>query len=130
VRCLRGRSTAAPDFANRYERTEPVANQWVVLDQMTDLVWQGCAIGRSGSNCSGTAITTDDINEAMSLMHTHVKQPSFDPVAFPNAHNWYYWSSTTTVQYPACALFYSSFTGISLYDSKGLTNKCVRCVRD
>ncbi|MBN1770091.1 MAG: DUF1566 domain-containing protein [Deltaproteobacteria bacterium] len=37
--------------SERYARSEPVAGQPVVLDNVTGLEWQGCAAGRSGASC-------------------------------------------------------------------------------
>jgi hypothetical protein len=44
--------------AERFERTEPVANQPVVFDRLTQLEWQGCAAGLSGADCATGSAST------------------------------------------------------------------------
>ena len=44
--------------AQRFDQTEPVTDQPVVYDKITQLEWQGCEAGKNGSDCTKT--TTDD----------------------------------------------------------------------
>lgn len=50
-------SDAAIMASGRYVRTEPVGEQFVVVDKATDLMWQGCPSGMNGNDCqSGTPL--------------------------------------------------------------------------
>jgi len=49
-----GADVASPSV--RWNRSEPVAGEPIVTDNVTGLIWQGCVLGRTGSSCEvGTA---------------------------------------------------------------------------
>ena len=51
----------------RFVRVEGSPGQYVVTDGVTGLVWQGCAVGQSGADCSGGSATALNWYEAAIL---------------------------------------------------------------
>ncbi len=147
VRCVRGGSTPRPA---RFTRNTSVANQPVVADNATGLVWQGCAIGRSGDNCATGSPTTftwqtalaecenlswggathwrlPNRKELHSIVDNRVPELPIDTAAFPNTpSDSFWWSSSSAGGSAWCVYLYA-----------GAVNSCakvnswnVRCVRD
>ncbi len=56
TRCVRA---PAPAAWQRFMRVEPVAGEPVVADVVSQVVWQGCSLGQSGSACDGDASMVD-----------------------------------------------------------------------
>jgi len=116
VRCVRG--VPAPQAA-RFTVSSPAANQPVVQDLVTGLVWQGCANGQTGTICEfgdpvpvtwGDALAecegldwgtyTDwrlpNIIELESIVDPASYNPCIDKTAFTmNASMSWFWASTT-----------------------------------
>ena len=120
-----GWDTTNPETA-RFTRTLPVSpgNEPVVLDNITGLMWMGCAEGQTGdlTTCTGTALTntwdvalsdcdgltwggfTDwrlpDRYELQSIVDYGRFTPAISPTAFPGttsawADDAYFWSSSS-----------------------------------
>jgi hypothetical protein len=54
VRCVRS-APPAPWPAARFDRWDPAFGEPVVRDEVTGLIWTGCALGQLGSGCSSGA---------------------------------------------------------------------------
>lgn len=90
----------------RFARTEPVDDQPVVADAVTDLVWQGCVAGLTGRGCDSGSVSlmnwqeilsycenldwgghTDwylpNVIELNSIVDDNHREPTVDPEAFP-----------------------------------------------
>jgi hypothetical protein len=129
VRCVRRQPGGIPE---RFERTEPEAGEPVVWDQVTGLLWQGCAAGQAGDavdcvgeealypggGAEGAATYCDDlawggykdwrlpdIKELASLSDTRAADAAIDAAAFPDTPPTWFWSSTPYVPYPDHAWF-------------------------
>ncbi len=143
VRCVRGQQNASHFNDNGNE---------TVTDLTTNLMWQQCSAGLSGTNCAtgtvGTytwdnAITycgglsvggyTDwrlpTIKELQSIVDmTRATAPAINTTYFPNTQS-SYWSNTTTLLFTADAwLEYFNSGEINVSNGKTSTNY-VRCVR-
>lgn len=105
ARCVR---QPPPPPAARFARVEPVAGEPIVGDAVSGLVWQGCSLGQSGSDCgtpadasmvdwaSALAACQDlvygghddwrlpDIKELRSIVDDSVRSPAIDPTMFPS----------------------------------------------
>ncbi|MBI5511944.1 MAG: DUF1566 domain-containing protein [Deltaproteobacteria bacterium] len=154
ARCVRsGPAIQAWGAAARFTRTTPAANQPVVADARTKLMWQGCADGSSGSSCgTGTATpyTWQDAlarcegrtwgtfadwrlpsrAELASIVDIGRYNPTIDPTAFPATPADLFWSSSTAVAFPANAWAVSFADGWlegQIYAKT--TSYSVRCVR-
>ncbi|MDI7269494.1 MAG: DUF1566 domain-containing protein, partial [Myxococcota bacterium] len=151
VRCVRRGPFWADVPVPRFTRTEPTANQFVVADAVTGLVWQGCAAGNPGTSCSESpAIRTwqaaldycedlnwagrtdwylPDVDELASIVDDHRTNPSIDPVAFPDTPANYFWSSSSYSGSSSYA-WYVNFSYGYVYDhDKTYSNNVVRCIR-
>lgn len=77
-----GNPPAAAD--SRFQRSETVAGEPVVLDLESGLVWQGCEAGRSGAACTDGAAIAVDWSGA--LQHAAASSyAGFDDWRLPNA---------------------------------------------
>jgi hypothetical protein len=105
--------------AQRFQRTEPVAGQPVVFDRMTQLEWQACAAGLSGTDCAtGSASTIEwadavaycdgltwgghsdwylpDVMQLSGIIDAgRTASPTINPTAFPGTPSNYFWSSSS-----------------------------------
>ncbi len=104
----------------RFARRVPVEGQPVVTDSVTGIIWQGCAAGLTGDDCSeGEAGLYDwqvalaycegldwggrddwrlpNVLELSSINNNRTILPTIDSVAFPESPGAYYWSSTPLV---------------------------------
>ncbi|MBI5526618.1 MAG: DUF1566 domain-containing protein [Deltaproteobacteria bacterium] len=104
--------------AERFWRAGPLADQPIVQDDVTGLIWQGCAAGLTGAGCTGgssqkktwaDALTycdgldwsgfTDwrlpDRFELRSIVDCGRTDPAFDTTAFPAAPSDFYWPSSS-----------------------------------
>ncbi len=102
----------------RYERREPVADQPVVADNVTGLMWQGCAAGLTGEDCaSGDTLAmnwqdalsycqdldwgghTDwrlpNVTELTSIVDDSRRDPAIDLAFFPETPSVWFWSSSS-----------------------------------
>jgi formylglycine-generating enzyme required for sulfatase activity len=148
VRCVRGGGTAP---SNRFEVSMNASDR-LIVDNTTDLMWQGCAAGQTGATCTGTHTQylwrdalnycegstwggyTDwrlpDSHEQQSISDNRRWGPAFNPafIAFPPTGG--YWSATTDEKTPAYA--WAQWWGhalLSRYDKTVATNMYARCVR-
>jgi hypothetical protein len=152
IGCIVALSFAASGEVSRFSRTVPVPDQPVVSDNVTRLVWQGCAAGLTGTDCSGGSTsrlnwhgalayceglewggTTDwrlpNIRELTSIVDNGRMHPSIDPAAFPGTPEDWYWSSTSLSHDPSGAS--SIHLGHGLVGGAGKPATIyVRCVRD
>jgi hypothetical protein len=149
-RCVRG--TPSP-IARRFVRSEPVAAEPVVADSVTGLVWQGCAAGLRGADCSTGAATTytwqnslahcqnltwagygdwylPNVDELDSIVDVRRSFPAVEPSAFPGTPNAAFWSSTSNAASPSFAWLVAFNRGMVFYGGLDKTNpNDVRCVR-
>ncbi|MDD5306643.1 MAG: DUF1566 domain-containing protein [Deltaproteobacteria bacterium] len=118
ILCVRGTPTPRP--TERLTRTEPVPGETIVTDKATGLIWQGCAAGQEGTDCSGAPEALawtealaycesllwggygdwrlPDLKETWTIVDTRRLTPAIDLAAFPNATaSVWFWSSTTHV---------------------------------
>jgi hypothetical protein len=150
VRC--GRSGTST-ISSRFARSTTSANQPVVTDTVTTLVWQGCAAGQTGDFCAvGTAGTytwtnalsycenlswggyTDwrlpSIRELRYIVDNSRHSPAIDVVAFSNTLTTrYYWTSSSDSSGVARAWTVMFSAGHS-YDWQKIEEHYVRCVRN
>jgi len=119
VRCVRSGPAIRPwSQLERFDRqTTAVANQSVVLDHQTNLMWQGCLAGKSGAACELGVISSltwqaalaycealswgghsdwrlPNRLELLTLYNLQLTPRLIDPSLFPNA-TYGSWSSTT-----------------------------------
>lgn len=153
VRCVRRTAAAAVAPAVRYQVTEPVADQPVVRDALTTLVWQRCAAGTTGRECLGTppfspwpaalgyCETLDwggrttwrlpNVREVLGLIDPR-HSPAVDAAIFPSlaAAGSSFWSSTPRddAQYGVFAV--SMYTGQSGVQSAAGNGAATLCVSD
>ena len=150
-----GWDTVNPDPNVRFERSVPFANQPVVLDNVTALMWQGCSQGQTGdiSSCNGTASSDSswadallycdglswgtyndwrlpDRYELQSIVdYGRSSSPAINPTPFPNAPGDYFWSSSSSAGNAADAWVVNFGGGfVGSYD-KIYYPYAVRCVR-
>ena len=106
----------------RYKLDTSVADNPTVADNRTGLMWQGCAAGLSGDDCTtGDVIAQswmsslrycdtlswggyDDwrlpnAKELMTIIDNHRYRPSIDPAVFPATPAEPFWSSSSDVEY-------------------------------
>lgn len=137
--------------ASRFTPAVPVANQAVVSDAASGLVWQRCAAGISGSLCQTGAYTAmdwatadtyctnltwggysdwylPDVNELISIVNYHVSFPAIDSTAFPTTPQQMTWASTASALRNTSAWYTHFGSGYAASASRGLFN-AVRCVR-
>ncbi|MBN1773708.1 MAG: DUF1566 domain-containing protein [Deltaproteobacteria bacterium] len=129
-----------------------VAENPVVSDVATGLMWQGCPAGMTGgaSTCSGTALTrnwqgaldycqdsawagfTDwylpNVDELRSIVDSARSNPSIDPAVFPGTPSGYFWSSSSDATNASNAWGVSFDYGIVNSSDKTCTYY-IRCVR-
>jgi len=114
VRCVR----PGPGSARVLVRSTPVADEPVVQDSATGLLWQGCTAGLGGSDCAtGSAETRTwqqalaycaglawggrgdwrlpDIKELRSIVDNRRLSPTIDATAFPATPSDWFWSSSS-----------------------------------
>jgi cysteine-rich repeat protein len=124
ARCVRGGEPLAVD--ERFERIEPIADEPIVLDHVTGLTWQGCAVGMDGGECENgeplryrwyDALTqcealswagfTDwrmpNVMELSSIVDTRLSWPAVPTALFPRPPTDQTWSSTTYTYNPEAA---------------------------
>jgi hypothetical protein len=137
--------------ADRFTRTEPIAGEPIVVDNITALVWQGCSAGQTGLGCVGSATAftwadalaycdslswaglTDwrlpDRYEMQALLdYGATIPPASYWTAFPRTYSYPYWTSTTYASTTAEACYASGEFGGTHHSPKTNANY-VRCVR-
>ncbi len=123
----------------------------VVTDNVTGMMWQGCAAGLSGSDCAtGSAGTyvwqgalaycddlswagyTDwrlpDSHELQSIVDFGSSSPAIDQNAFPQTPSSFFWSSSSWALAPSNACYVNFANGLVPGDLK-VYAYYVRCVR-
>lgn len=126
----------------------------LVTDNITGLVWQGCAVGFSGKECairdSEISMTYNwdealaycnslswggyddwrlpDAYELQSIVDCSVDRRSIDAAAFPETPNSFFWSSFSYAPLTSGAWGVEFFLGRVDYDTK-MNHNYVRCVR-
>ncbi|MDD5306965.1 MAG: DUF1566 domain-containing protein [Deltaproteobacteria bacterium] len=108
----------------RFTRDTSVANEPIVTDKVTGLMWQGCARGLIGDSCgTGSAAYGDwasalaycdglswgghadwrlpDVYELLSIVDEGTYSPSIDTSAFPATPSNWFWSSSSADPSPA-----------------------------
>ena len=141
------------DPAARYSRTEEVAGEPIVFDNVTDLAWQGCTAGLTGSHCDtgGTFINgwaeslaycdslvwggyadwrLPDIFELQSIVDSDKSDAAVDATYFPNTLSVPFWTSSVTAFASASSWCVEFFAGVSIYlpNASGFSvhGRCVR----
>jgi hypothetical protein len=151
IRCVRRLPIAGP-LVTRFVRTEPVANEPVVADRYTNLEWQGCAAGKTGTTCSGTAVNytwknalaycegsswgnrTDwrlpNVLDLTSIVDESAVGGAINPAAFPNSSMGEHWASTSNAADGSTALTVQFGSGRTYPGWSKVNSFAVRCVRD
>lgn len=152
ARCVRGGEPLAVD--ERFERIEPAAGQPIVVDHVTGLTWQSCAVGTDGSACENDeprrypwydALTQcealawagfsdwrlPDVKELSSIVDTRFSEPALPTTLFPRPSGGQTWSSTTGFYHPNVARIVElNRVGEVMELPKNLDWGAVLCVRD
>ncbi len=138
VRCVVGNApTGLP--ATRYYLAEPVANERVVFDVQTGLLWPRSV--RTGDDRWQVALAycenlsyggsadwrLPNVLELRTLIDTTRANPAIDPVAFPNTPSLWFWTGTASAGSPSAARAVHFADG-RVDSATGLTFG-VRCVR-
>ena len=136
----------------RYTKTEPVAGEPLVADNITGLEWQGCPAGLSGSSCAtgsaqgktwvGALAYCDglswagqidwrlpDMYELHSIEDYGPSNPAIDTTAFPATPSDYFWSSSSYAGDATSAWFVDFEYGSLDSSEKTPYAFSVRCVR-
>ena len=160
ARCARGgpgpiQAMALAVLTPRFSRSFPgPADQPMVKDNVTGLVWQGCIAGLSGSDCgTGTALAQQwtgtksycenldwsgastgwrlpEVKELASITDSSRSYPmALDMTVFPNTHGWYTWTITPAIYGTLNKWTVSMYFGDVEYHSFQMTNYNFRCVR-
>jgi hypothetical protein len=149
VRCVRRRPSTVPN--PRFARREPLSGEFVVDDAATGLVWQGCAAGRAGEACSGTASRMNwqtaldhcqdstwagfsdwhlpSAIELQSILENSRFFPAIDATSFPGTPTDYFLSSSSNARNPIqmwAADFNGGLLGPFLVKSQTFYVRCVR----
>jgi hypothetical protein len=152
VRCARGGPSV--NTTPRFTRDTSVSNEPAVLDNVTGLVWQGCAAGVNGNACAyGSAVRytwqealayceglswaghsdwrLPNKKELGSIMDERQPLPKIDTNAFPaTSYDYFYWSSSSAEWSPAGAWIADFGGGVGTSPKDPLTYfYYVRCVR-
>ncbi len=137
--------------AARFERSEPVADEPVVFDNITQLEWQGCAAGQGGLDCGAGSASElswqeaadhcealdwggfDDwrlpsAKELAGIVDAGRYDPSIDEAAFPGTPGDRFWSSSVRADAPSYARYVAFDVGLVYYYDKNYDGR-VRCVR-
>lgn len=140
----------------RFARTETVAGEPVVVDQVSGLVWMGCVAGTGGAACDVFAgewryTWTDGLgycdgaswaglsdwrlpneHELLSIMdHGADGAPAVDQAAFPGTLVSCYWSSSFCAGSRPPRAWFAPFTSDSYANCLDTDLNCaIRCVRD
>jgi hypothetical protein len=147
VRCVRGEPSPGP--TQRFTRSNPVAGQPVVADAVTGLVWQGCAVGQTGGDCSAGRASplnwqgalaycenldwgghTDwylpNVTELAGITDDSRLDPAIDP-AFPaTPASSFWWSSSSASSSSSAWVLFGSGSVSSILKTNGDYVRCVR----
>jgi hypothetical protein len=142
-RCVSGTTPLAASFLDNGDET--------ITDSSTNLRWQKCSLGLSGSSCTGTASThtwsnallacnnltslgkawrLPNVNELQSIIsYTVGSAPLINPTFFPGTVSNFYWSSTTNAS-NANQGWYVDFASGTIASAASKTGNSfnVRCV--
>ena len=139
------------EATERFTVSEPgPVGQPVVLDSVTDLMWQGCPAGQSGSDCAGSndpytwseALTycdsltwgghgdwrLPDRYEIQSIVDFGTQRPSIDASAFPGTPHTYFWS-LSSYEDASSSAWNVTFNDSEMRASGKVNENAVRCVR-
>jgi hypothetical protein len=152
ARCVRA---GFPAGGARWLRSAGSPTEPVVDDFQSGLMWQGCAAGRSGADCStGSPLALDwtgalahcegltwaghddwrlpQVKELVSILVLALDWPAVDPALFPRTPTNYAWSSTSKVgtfeDWAWRVSMGDGYVGAMTKTQTALTH--VRCVRD
>jgi hypothetical protein len=139
--------------ATRFTRTAPVADQPIVQDNVTGLVWQSCPAGLTGDDCMSGGLGnynwlhalvycenldwgghTDwrlpDQYELFSILDHSMTLPAIAPAVFPKTPNDWFWSSSSDVEESKYkwAVFFDN-GGTASLGLSGSRDGRIRCVR-
>ncbi|MBN2361471.1 MAG: DUF1566 domain-containing protein [Deltaproteobacteria bacterium] len=137
--------------STRFGRSTAVDDEPIVRDNVTGLVWQGCAAGRHGRDCSAGTVEFKNWQDARTycdgltwgnltdwyLPNEHELQsivdygrgaPAIDVDAFPATPSNYFWTSSSTAYYSDHG-FYVNFSYGDLNSNSKENASPVRCVR-
>lgn len=152
VRCVRSGPVSWAQTP-RFSHNTPVTEQPVVVDNVTGLVWQGCAAGLTSSACTaGTGATyawenalgycagltwgglqdwrLPNAKELRSIVNERrTSKPGVDVTAFPNTQADDFWSSSSEAGWPGYAWSVGFYYGY-VYPYGKSSSKYVRCVRN
>ena len=136
----------------RFTRDLSVPGNPVVVDNVSGLIWQGCAYGLTGDGCTDEDATSaqwstqlancndlswggytdwrlpDPYEMATLVDRGTVSEPHIDATAFPATPNEYYWLSSSCATGPSFALSMPFGSGIVIPRDK-LYYTYARCVR-
>lgn len=151
VRCVRD---PVPPLlqAERFERLLSVSGEPTVIDNVTELQWQGCEPGLTGDDCATGAPTPFDwassldychnlswgghddwvlpnVKQLRSIIDNRLTSPGLDATAFPNHQSSAGWSSTTSVAAPVEAWVVNIDFGGGIEDEDKSSTLSARCVR-
>ncbi|MBN1945942.1 MAG: DUF1566 domain-containing protein [Bradymonadales bacterium] len=148
VRCVRGRTTNRPA---RFDRDTSIEDEPTVSDDITGLMWQGCAAGLTGEACTGSATISswsealaycenlewaggDDwrlpnLAELRSIVDNHQSEPAIDATVFQNTPASHFWSSSSRAALPDHAWCVDFQAGALITDTAKTTEAHIRCVR-
>lgn len=140
-----------PGSAPRFERTLPVADQPVVKDNITGLIWQGCVAGLNGDRCQNLTVVRmtwseagnycnsvdwagmsgwrlPSVKELSSIVSRRRYKPSIDTAAFPATPAKNHWSATAEYGNDS-SWTVEFFYGCIQNNSDRINSYSVRCVR-
>lgn len=151
--CVAPGSAWSPDGQDGYHDNNTMSftdnNDGTILDNVTNLTWQKCSLGRSGPDCSigsstgytwsaakmqcenlnlsGIGWRLPTILELAQIVDFGKSTSTIDSTAFPNTHS-NYWSSTAHSN--TVWAWYVNFTGNGISWANNQSNTySVRCVR-
>lgn len=138
----------------RFTRNTSVANEPVVLDSTTGLIWQGCQAGATGNACdAGTFVvffwqdaidycnaldwggyqdwSLPSVTTLQGILDYGNTDPSIDTTAFPATPSGDFWSSSSSVSDPNSAWALDFNLGNTFMPRKCCVGSSflVRCVR-
>ncbi|MCP4677477.1 MAG: DUF1566 domain-containing protein [Deltaproteobacteria bacterium] len=140
------------EASERFTRDSSTVDQPIVEDSVSGLIWQGCANGLTGDNCTGGTVDTSDWYTALAdcdgldwgghmdwrlpdphelstlLDRGKTAAPAIDVTAFPETPNSYFWSSSSRATAASDAWEVGFDFGVVTYYAKSF-DRHVRCVR-
>ncbi|MFO8072602.1 MAG: DUF1566 domain-containing protein, partial [Polyangia bacterium] len=138
--------------AERFERSEPIVGEPVVFDRITQLEWQGCAAGESGSDCAvgeASELAWEDaldycealdwgghddwelpaVTDLLSIVNSGLHYPAIDTDVFPGSGTGDSWSSTTEAWRNTMVWVVRLYSGHLVSHMEMVYEHKARCVR-